>query len=55
MFSSFGEFLESVGGNKPSPKHSLDRVNNDGNYERGNVRWATRKEQYRNSRRNIKQ
>lgn len=44
-------FLEHVGP-RPSDKHSLDRINNNGNYEPGNVRWATAKEQSRNKRLN---
>ena len=44
---TFEVFLSHVGP-RPSPEHSLDRINNDGNYEPGNVRWATRKEQARN-------
>lgn len=37
---SFESFLAHVGP-RPSPRHSIDRINNLGNYEPGNVRWVT--------------
>lgn len=50
--NSFEDFLADIG-ERPSLKHSLDRYpNNDGNYEPGNVRWATTQEQSRNKRDN---
>ena len=44
-------FIEDVGP-KPGPEYTLDRIDTMGNYEPGNVRWATGKEQARNRRRN---
>jgi hypothetical protein len=46
-FDTFAEFLLAVG-RRPSKEYTLDRINNDGNYEKGNVRWATKQQQSRN-------
>ena len=50
---SFSSFLSDVG-YAPSPSHSLDRIDNDGNYEPDNVRWATREQQNRNRAKDFK-
>lgn len=47
--NSFENFYKDMG-DKPSPKHQLDRINNDGDYEPSNCRWVTPSENCLNRR-----
>lgn len=50
-FAAFRDYIETTLGPRPLG-HTLDRILNDGHYEPGNLRWASKKEQSRNMRTN---
>lgn len=50
---SFENFLSDMG-RRPSPQHSIERGNNNGDYTPSNCQWATAAIQNRNNRRNVK-
>lgn len=52
-WNKFENFLEDMG-KKPSPKHSIERMDVNGNYEPDNCKWATVETQSKNRRDSIK-
>ena len=52
-WQQFKPFAEDMG-DRPSPKHSLDRIDNDKGYSKENCRWVTYQEQMSNKRNSVK-
>lgn len=49
-FEAFRDYILKEIGHRPTTKHSMDRINPNGNYCPGNIRWADKTQQARNRR-----
>ena len=46
------DLLDAIG-RRPTKQHSVERINNKGHYEKGNIKWGTKQEQARNRKSNV--
>ena len=53
LFESFDQWLEELGPKPDEGYWAADRIDNDGNYEPGNVKWSTKRENTRNQRKTV--